>query len=315
MLDPVIAAALAADGRRIVITGAGGWLGLATLDLLGAALGDQFAKRVCAFGSATRTLRLADGTPILQRPLADMAWLPHAPSIVLHTAFLTKDRAEAMLGTGEEAEYRAANAAIRQTVLGALGVIGADAVFVASSGAAALADDPRPAMQAYGAMKREDEAAFAAWAEQTGNTAVIARLYALAGPRINKPEAYALASFCLDAVAGRPIAVRAPRKVVRGYVAIREVMSLVFALLLEGQGVTRFASGGEPLELAQVAQQVAALVAGGSVERAAISDPAADIYHGDDAAYQALLAKQGINPVPLRQALAETLADLAGTVA
>jgi hypothetical protein len=41
-----------------------------------AALGDKFEKRVRAFGSNTRALRLADGSQVLQRPLADMAWLP-----------------------------------------------------------------------------------------------------------------------------------------------------------------------------------------------------------------------------------------------
>lgn len=308
MLEAAIANALKADGRRIVITGAGGWLGLATLDLLAGALGDDFGKRVRAFGSTTRTLRLSDGTPVLQRPLADMAWLPKEPTLVLHTAFLTKDRAEAM----DEAEYRAANDAIRRAVLDALGPIGAEAIFVASSGAAAKLDDPRPAMALYGALKREDEESFASWAERTGHCAVIARLYALAGPRINKPQNYAIASFLLDALAGRPIAVRAPKRVVRAYAAIREVMGLAFALMLEGKGVTRFDSGGTPLELEQVAGEVAALVQGASVERAAITDPASDIYHGDGAAYDALLRASGISPVPLRVALAETLDFLAG---
>jgi len=313
MLDPAVAQALVADGRRIVITGAGGWIGLATLDLLHTALGDQFGKRVRAFGSSTRVLRLSDGTQVLQRPLDDMAWLPNEPTIVLHTAFLTKDRAEAM----DEARYRAANDAIRQQVLKALGPIGAKAVFVASSGAAAKADDPAasPAMRLYGAMKREDEDLFAAWARENGASAAITRLYALAGPYINKPQNYAIASFMLDALAGRPIEVRAPRRVVRAYVAIREVMSLVFALLLQGEGVTSFDTGGEALELEQVAREVAALVAGAQVERAAITAPDADIYHGDSAAYAALLARYGITPVPLRQALAETIDYLAGQTA
>jgi len=305
MLEPAIAQALAADGRRLVITGAGGWLGLATLDLLGAALGDDLPKRVRAFGSTARTLRLSDGTPILQRPLADLPWLPQEPTIVLHTAFLTKDRAEAM----DEAQYRAANAAISQTVLNALGPIGAQALFLASSGAAAKADDSQasPAMRLYGAMKREDEDRFAQWAQDTGHTAVIARLYALAGPRINKPQAYAIASFMLDALAARPIAVRSPREVVRAYAAIREVMSLSFALILQGQGVTRFDSGGTPLELAQVAAQVAALVPGASVTRAPITDPASDIYHGDGEAYAGLLAQHAITPVPLQDEIARML--------
>lgn len=315
-LEPAVAQALREDGRRIVITGAGGWLGLATLNLLGQALGEDVAKRVCAFGSAARVLRLDDGTPIMQRPLADMAWLPPAPSLVLHTAFLTKDRAQAM----DEAQYRAANAAIARQVLAALDPIGAQGVFLASSGAAGVVADPvrglaaSPAVQLYGAMKLEDEARFAQWGKSrsaqggkaSGRVVVIGRLYALLGPQMNKPQAYAAASFMQDALAGRVIAVRSPRQVVRAYVAIREVMSLVFAQLLGGVSA-RFDSGGVPMELAQVAQAVADLVPGARVERAPITQSPPDIYHGDGGAYAALLARHAIAPVPLAQALAETL--------
>jgi len=306
-LESEVVRALVEDGRRIVITGAGGWIGLATLDLLAAALGDKFEKRVRAFGSNTRALRLADGSQVLQRPLADMAWLPHAPTIVLHTAFLTKDRAEAM----DEAAYIAANRAISEAVLKALNPIGAEAIFVASSGAAAKADDPQAsaAMRLYGALKREDEARFAAWAEQTGHRAVIARIYALTGPYINKPGAYAIGSFIEDALAGRAVAVHAQKQVVRAYVAIRELMSLVFAALQPASGVLRFDSGGQPLELGEIAAVVAAQT-GGSVARAAITSGPADIYHGDDAAYSTLLQEHGIAPIPLAAQVDEMIAWL-----
>ncbi|MBB3955806.1 NAD-dependent epimerase/dehydratase family protein [Novosphingobium sediminicola] len=304
-LAPEVVQALVEDGRRIVITGAGGWIGLATLDLLAAALGDKFEKRVRPFGSNTRALRLADGSQVLQRPLADMAWLPKEPTIVLHTAFLTKDRAEAM----DEAAYIAANRAISESVLKALNPIGAEAIFVASSGAAAKADDPdaSAAMRLYGALKREDEERFAAWADETGHRAVIARIFALTGPYINKPGAYAIASFIDDAIAGRPVEVRAPRQVVRAYVAIRELMSLAFAASLAPSGVLRFDSGGEGMELGEIAGVVAAQT-GTSVQRAQITTGPADIYHGDDAAYRALLADYGIAPVPLAAQVAEMIA-------
>jgi nucleoside-diphosphate-sugar epimerase len=308
LLAPAIAERLIADKRRIVVTGAGGWLGLATLELLAATLGDAFPKRVAAFGSSTRALRLRDGTQVLQRPLADMAWLPEAPTLVLHLAFLTKDRAEAM----DEEAYRAANRAIGRTVLNALGPIGAQGLFLASSGAAARADDPdaSPAMRLYGAMKREDEDVFAYWARENHHRAVIGRVYAISGPHMNKPQAYALASFMRNALDGRPIDVRAPHPVIRSYVAIRELMSLVFALLLDADnGVERFDSGGDPLELADVAQAVANSLPGAQVTRAAITSDKPDRYHGDGAHYAALLARHGIAPVDLATQLHEALAD------
>src|SRR5206468_11290266 len=126
--------------------------------------------------------------------------LPSRPTILLHTAFLTKDCAARM----SEADYVAQNQAIRLTVLDALDSVGVNRLFLASSGAAAHADDPAasPAMRLYGSMKRDDEQIFADWADETSNRVVAARLFALSGPYINKPETYALASFILDALAG-----------------------------------------------------------------------------------------------------------------
>lgn len=300
-LDPAALAALAATDARIVVTGAGGWLGLATLELLRDALGETFDTRVVAFGSSARTLRLRDGV-VEQRPLAELAMLPPTPTWVLHYAFLTKDRAAAM----DDDAYVAACKTIRETVLAALDPIGAEAVFVASSGAAERADDPAASreMRLYGRLKRDDEGAFAGWAATTGKRAVIARIFNLTGPYINKHAAYAMASFILDALAGRAITVRAPREVIRGYVAIRELISLALALLGEC-GVTRFSTGGEPLELGEVARAVADAL-GGAVERAPVSEATADRYVGDTQGYAALLSHSGIAPVALDRQIAET---------
>lgn len=308
-LSIAIAAALHRDGRRIVVTGAGGWIGMAALDLLNGALGADFARRVHCFGSSARMLRLIDGVEIAQRPLEEIAALDSRPTIVLHFAFLTKERAETM----DDAAYRAANRAIGARVRDALDAIGAEAVFVASSGAARFAEnaDASPAMRLYGALKKEDEEAFAAWAAARGRTMVIARIFNIAGPYINKHHAYALAGFILDAQAGREIRVRAPHPVVRGYVAIRELMSLVFALLLEGGGVTFFDSGGEALELEAVARIVAGVVGPVAVSRAPLTSERADAYCGDDARYRALLARHGIAAVPVDRQIAETAAFLA----
>ena len=311
MLEPEIARRLATNGRRIVVTGGGGWLGLATLELLREALGEAFDARVVAFGSDARTLRLRNGE-VMQRALAELTTLPPAPTWVLHYAFLTKDRAAAM----DDAAYTAACVGIRETVLAALGPIGAEAVFVASSGAATRADDPAAAreMRLYGRLKRDDEDAFAAWAEAKGRRAVIARIFNVTGPYINKHSSYAIANFILDALGGRTIAVRAPREVVRGYVAIRELVSLALSLLAGGPRVQRFATGGEPLELGEVARRVGEAL-GGETARAAIVEGDADRYVGDPAGYAALLAHHGVTPVALDRQIAETadyLRDHAG---
>lgn len=292
-------------GKRIVITGAGGWLGLVTLDRLKTALGSAFDSTVWAFGSTTRDLVLRDGSVVRQRPLSELSRLPSAPTWLFHFAFLTKDRAETM----EEDAYRAANGEIRNVVLNALDVIGAEAVFVASSGAAYKASDPTAsaAMRLYGALKLSDEEAFAVWGAQSAKRVVLARVFNVTGPYINKHQAYALASFILDGLAGRSIAVRAPRPVIRAYVAIEELLALALAELGTQCGVSRFDTGGDPLELADVAKVVASQCGNGDVNRATITQPGADVYHGDVEAYRNLLCRHGIAPVSLPQQIAKTI--------
>lgn len=286
LLAPAALAALAKGDRRIVLTGASGWLGRATIELLHDALGDGLTDRLRCFGSSARQLTLRDGIAVEQRPLIEIGRLDPRPTWMLHLAFLTKDRVEGMSAE----DYAAANAGLSRVVLDALDAIGTEGVFVASSGAARSADDPDadPAMRLYGALKRRDEVNFAAWAEARQRTAVIARVFNVAGPYINKHQAYALAAFINDAIAGRPIVVRAPHQVVRGFVAIRELMSLVFALLGAEPAVHRFDTGGEAMELGEVAREVAATLGSVPVERAEITADRIDHYVGDGRSYDRL---------------------------
>lgn len=312
-LTPHVAQALAANKARIVITGAGGWLGMATLELLAAALGDNVAHRVRCFGSSNRTLTLLDGTTVDQQPLAELAALDPTPTIFLHLAFLTKDRAEEM----DEQAYRAANDALDGIVLDALSLIGVDSIFVASSGAAYRADDPSasPAMRLYGSLKRDQEQRFIDWAETSGKRAVIARIFNISGPHINKHGSYALAAFILDSLAARPITINAPHRVVRSYVAIRELMSLVFALLLNGPAETsRFDTGGDPMEMQAIAQTIADLLGPVPMTRPPLDPATTDHYVGNAAAYRALLASHSIDPVPFARQIIETAEFLALSV-
>jgi len=308
MFTAHIAATLRQSEHRIVLTGASGWLGRTTLDLLQSALGDTFAERVFCFGSRQAELRLTGNQFLIQRPLADLTTLPFRPTYLFHFAFLTKDRAEAM----PEADYCIANRAIRQSVLDASDAIGVDAAFISSSGAAKFADDmlTKQAMRLYGTLKREDEDAFAAWAEHRGKTLAIARIFNLSGPYINKLPSYALSSFILNALSGGPVIVRAPHDVRRGYVAVRELMSLAFALLLEQRGeVIRFDSGGDDIELGELASAIASRM-DCSVQRPCRDGGPADVYLGDDRNYQRLLDRYDIDRVSLLEQIDETAAFL-----
>ena len=297
---------------RVVVTGAGGWLGLATLELLADLFGERFGDRVVCFGSRARALSLRDGLEIAQAPLGDLADLPPLPTLVLQLAFITQGA-----GMTLDAEaYVAANRALAAQVLSALDRIGAEAVFLASSGAAHLADrggGPQ-SKGLYGWIKRQDESAFADWAERRGARASIGRIFNLSGPYINRRATYALASFIADALAGRSVRVGAGAPVWRSYVAISTLMSVVAAALTEGSaGVATFETAGErAVEVGELAGIVADLLGAPGVERLAF-DPEApgDRYLGDGRAFSALMSTHGVAPIDLAIQIHQTAAFMA----
>lgn len=306
-LTGVGAARLVARRWRIVVVGAGGWLGLATLELLHGLLGDWFEDRVVAFGSGARSLVLRGGLVVAQQPLSHLKALPRAPTLLLHLAFLTQEKAKVM----SEADYVAANAAISGEVLAALDSIGAEGVFLPSSGAVYMVDqtEAQASMRLYGKLKLEDEARFAKWAAAGGKRAVIARVFNLSGPYINKQSSYALACFIADALAGRPIEIRATRPVFRSYVAISELMSVVLGALTDGEaGAVMFDTAGDRIcEMADIAKTVAlGLGHQTHARRPPMVGDAADLYLGNGEAYAGLKQSFGVLPVDFPTQIGDT---------
>jgi nucleoside-diphosphate-sugar epimerase len=297
---------------RVIVTGAGGWLGMATLEMLHGLLGEAFHRRVVCFGARARTLTLRGGVEIAQSPLEAMGDLPPQPSLLLHLAFLTQEKANTM---SPEA-FAAANWGISLMVMGAMNRIGVQAVFLASSGAVYLADNKRAprSKRIYGGLKMEDEDRFTGWAENAGARLVIARIFNLAGPYINKRSSYALACFIADALAERPIEVTATHRVYRSYVAIEEMMSVVLgALTAEGSGAVTFDTAGAAApELEGVAHAVADTLSPRlKVRRAALTRDATDRYVGDATNYNALRDMFRVRTVDFEEQIRQTAAFMA----
>ncbi|NTW38281.1 MAG: NAD(P)-dependent oxidoreductase [Cellulomonadaceae bacterium] len=240
---------------RVAITGATGWFGATALDLLYQAYGDSAGERVCAYASAPRTTSVADGREVAVLPLGDLPSQSPAPSIILHFAYLTRDR---VADLGVDAYVRA-NMSISATVLDSvlahrpLGIVMTSSGAVYGSGARPSADvgsDP------YGALKRVDELAFRAACDEIGATLVVPRVFSVAGARMTKPDKYALGSMIGAALSGGPVVVRASTPVRRSYCGVDEVVALaIWAAACGRPGA--WDSGGTVVELGELARVVA----------------------------------------------------------
>jgi UDP-glucuronate decarboxylase len=289
--------AAAVGASPVIITGAGGWLGRAALEMFAAAVP---LEQIHAFGSAARAQQLRNGTSISVQPLIALPSLALPGAIIFHLAFLTREHA----GNMPLPAYSEANRAISGTVEAFVRKHGARGLFVPSSGAAYTAD---PVHNPYGALKIEDEWRFAALGQELGLPAVNMRVFNLSGPFINKLDSYALACIIRDLQADRAVTLRAGRPIWRGYAHVADVLNIALGLIVNGTSPPVFDTWGEPIELSNLAERAAALLGKPfTIDRPEWQNGAADKYLGDAAAYLAHAEQLCLKPASLDQQILDT---------
>jgi nucleoside-diphosphate-sugar epimerase len=283
----------------IIVTGAGGWLGQAALEMLDAALGEAMPGQVTGFAGTARDMVLRSGRVVAARAYGDLAQYETAPAIILHFAFRTR-------GFAGEAGYVETNRLITQTMQHFIEKQGAAGLFVPSSGAVYKAGD------VYGTLKHEDEEIFGALARRLGFPAVIMRIFNLAGPCMNNLGGYALGSIITDILRGGPVTLRAANPVWRGYAHVADVLNIALSLLLQGAALPVFDSAGEPVEIGDLARLAGQLVAGRDVvvNRPDWQGGIPDMYLGDMQGFAHAAQLAWVQPQGLEVQIRDTAADI-----
>ena len=231
-------------------------------------------------------------------------------TLVIHAGFPTQDQVEVMGGGA----YVAAITELRATMLEVISRHGPLDLIYLSSGAATSVEhgvEVAERTQVYGQAKLDDEAAYAEAMARTGGRLSIVRAFALSGPYMTKPEAYALGSMIMQAEATGRIEVRATRPVRRSYMAIDDMLRIAIHAVGElesGDSVT-FETAGEIVEMGELASRVLGVLGAdpSAVARPPMDpDASADDYLGDPAVVRALAARAGITPAPLDDQIAVT---------
>ena len=297
-----VATRLVDSDLGVVVTGGGGWLGRATLEMLDGALGPGLTSKVRVFGSSSRRMTLRSGQSIAVEPmgqLADQDPRRRTPQLLAHYAFVTREHA----GTQSLSAYVDTNRAISDVAVDLVAREETVGVFVPSSGAVYGPDrttqedlDANP----YGALKLVDERRFSRFAGgPTSRRVVVSRVFNLAGPFLNKPDLYALGAILTDIERGGPIRIRAARPVIRSYVHVQDLVELAFAAMLGLITVPDhpFDTAGEiEVELTELAELATTVLGcpGMPVERPPLTETPDDRYLGDRTALARMATEHGM---------------------
>ena len=295
------------SGYRIIVTGAGGWLGLATLEMLEEALGEEFNKRVVAIASRTRTLTLRSGRTLQLIDFAHAECLSACPTLMAHYAFLTRDKVK----QSPLSDYVERNRRITSSAVALAEKLGVEGVFVTSSGAVYEKDgsicrdlEKNP----YGFLKAEEERAFIVFSKSKNVRLSLCRLFNLSGPFIHKE--FDLNSILLSILDGKDIDIRARHAVIRDYIHVRDLVSLGFAMMLDTQDFDRepFDSGiGSPIEIGDLTK-LSIEIASPSELQILRGDLASDSdrYIGDVTKIRSLFSRYNFEPSDLSRQILDT---------
>lgn len=314
--DPV-RTAVRAGSDHFIVTGAGGWLGKATLEMLDEALGEELGTRVLAFARTRRVESLHSGRNIILLPLADLEQVAISSRRrhLVHFAFLTREKVSS---TGFD-DYVCENRRVTKFVVEQGMRLSVRGTFSTSSGAVYRKDrtlEDNLVANPYGFLKLEEEATFAQLSAKLGSRAQICRVFNLSGPFLNKE--YAIGSMLADVLAHRPISIRAPNPVIRSYAHVRDVVSVGFAGML---GVVEPATrpydtaGEEEVELYALAERIRTVL---SCPELKIVRPARsgspDRYVGDGRVFASMAKRLDGGLATLNEQIAATAQYLEQTV-
>ncbi len=295
-----------------VVTGATGWIGCATLEMLALALGERFSVKVQAYGGRGGVLKLTAGPVIEILPLATPAPRPSKPTILFHYAFLTKDK---VVQLGDVHAYSKGNLEIREHTLRLASTMNLAGMVLASSGAVYdhIGHKAREADAGiYGQLKFQDEEIFADFCHRRGVPLIIPRIFNLSGPFINKFTSYALSSIIVDVLTGKAVKLTAAHAVYRSYVYVGDVIELAVRQLLASDSakpVIYDTRGSDIVEIGDLARIICRVLARPdfAIDRPPVSDSKADNYLGSPQPWADILSRENYNLLPLRQQIEYTV--------
>ena len=237
------------QNERFVVAGSSGWFGRTLVDQLIRA-GIPF---IC-LGSHQRD-EIFSGQSIRVHSFSMPLVKSFAPTIVADFAFLTREKAALM----SPQEYVSTNQKLTNEAIELLELESVKGIVTVSSGASVhhIRDFPgNSGPQLYGQLKRDAEFKFGAAATSLKKSWVNLRAWSVSGPFVTNPHAYAFSRFIFEAVNLHRIDIKSSNLVFRRYVDVGDLIRVGLELLLDAESRCTLDSGGELVELEQLAHRI-----------------------------------------------------------
>jgi len=161
------------------------------------------------------------------------------------------------------------------------------------------------AYMAYAKMKSIEEESLQNISRKVGTQLLICRLYSASGRHITEPAKYAFGDLIIQALSNGRIALRDNFEVYRRYVDMAQMLTICAKALIYRQE-TFLESGGELIELHDLARHIARLLDVEYVENKALSNKK-DFYFGNSNRFEELASLNDVSLMSIESQIKETI--------
>lgn len=287
-------------GLRVLITGPTGWFGRTALELT-----QRLELETLLIGSQAKDF-VFGGKTYHQHAWNKSLVNEFEPELVIDTAFITREKVKD-LGL---ATYVNAN---RQIMAQSYELAELDSVrtYVGFSSGAAVArmKNAQISQDPYGNLKKEFEEKLELISRECAANIVLIRPWSVAGTNLTKPEIFAFSNLIMQARTGL-IKINATGPVWRRFCSVDDLL-IAGVILGDGKKFTLLESGGELIEIQELAQRITeALGSKSLIIRDSQSSSAPDDYHSDGAIWEEAVRSLGLVPKTLDEIIKLVDADL-----
>lgn len=273
--------------KKIVITGASGWLGKETISVLSST---DFELKL--FASEKKSINLLENGKVDASSLDSVNSIGSCEGFI-HLAHLTRDKVsklgqqnfiyENLLLTSKAAQI------IHSTKPKWVVLVSSGAIFDPINNEI----DSNIATNPYGFGKRVEELIVRNACDLAGANLVIGRLWGASGKLMVPNSAYALSDLIQNAIIHKQININSPYDVFRKYVSAAQFMEVLVKSAQFGRNLT-INSGGFLVEIGEVAKLVAAKVVGTKIIRPNYDGSQPNTYYPKDEEFNDLALEMGI---------------------